>query len=236
MRMKVLAIETTGERAELAVVDADGVVAALTFRHQMALSRRLVPRIQSLLEIAELNARELDGIAVSLGPGSFTGIRIGVATAKALALALGLPIAGVPTLDAIAEATAAVPGTVLCALIAARMGEVYAALYEATRDRPIRRTEETLLSMEELESVLAVHGGPIRFAGEIEPYREMLESRFGGATVGGAYGTRPRAETVGELARTRLRENRGDDPMTLAPIYVRPSAAEARWRETSCPS
>src|SRR5260370_8167051 len=98
--MKLLAIETTGDVADLAVVDEGGMSATLAFRHRMELSRRLVPRLQELLSLAGLEAADLDAIAVSLGPGSFTGVRIGLATSNALALALDRPIAGVPTLPA----------------------------------------------------------------------------------------------------------------------------------------
>src|SRR5437879_577282 len=153
--MNVLAIETTGDPADLAVVDEAGAVAALAFRHRTELSRLLVPRLRLVLEMARLGARDLDGIAVSLGPGSFTGVRIGVSTAKALALALDRPIFGVPTLDALAAAEAPPPGTLVCPLVRSSAGEVFAGVYRAVPGGIERCANEMLVPAEELEAKLA---------------------------------------------------------------------------------
>jgi tRNA threonylcarbamoyladenosine biosynthesis protein TsaB len=234
--MILLALETTGDVAEIAITDESGVAASLTFRHGMDLSRLLVPRIALALEMARRAVRDLEGIAVSLGPGSFTGIRIGVATAKALALALDRPIAGVPTLDALAASVAAPPGTLVCPIIDARAGEVYAAVCRATPDG-IRRCEGPMqLAIDALATKLAAFSGSVRFAGDTRAYQEALAERFGEAALLGAERAQPAAEVIARLARARLQAGDADDRMTLAPLYVRPSAAEARWKEAACPT
>jgi tRNA threonylcarbamoyladenosine biosynthesis protein TsaB len=232
--MNVLAIETTGELAELAVLDGSGLVATLGFRHRMELSRVLVPRIQTVLELARFTRGDLDGIAVSLGPGSFTGVRIGVATAKALALALDRPLVGVPTLDALAANAVASADTLICPLVRSQSDEVYAGLYRAGAAGLTRVWDEVLLPITALLVKLATPDRSVLFTGSTELHRGLLVEQFGERAVLEAGAARPRAETVGRLARTRLLAGSSDDRMNLSPRYVRPSAAEARWEETAC--
>jgi len=99
-----LGIETSTPTASIALMDDENLIAEVLFSGQMNLAEQLAPRIKELLAHEGVRLAGLDGIAVSLGPGSFTGLRIGVATAKALAHAVGLPLVGVPTADAVAEA------------------------------------------------------------------------------------------------------------------------------------
>jgi tRNA threonylcarbamoyladenosine biosynthesis protein TsaB len=238
--MTILAIETTGPRAEVAVVDDAGVVASMAFQHRMELSRLLMPRIDATLEMAGMTLAELDGIAVSLGPGSFTGIRIGVVTAKALAWAAGRPLAGVPTLEALAAAEVASPETLICAVVPARADELYAALYQragggAGVGRPTRaadavttRAAPTVLTIDQLAARLAGYPGPVLLAGDAPEAAERLLSALGPRALARRPPAGPAAAWVAEMGRQRLAAG-GDDPATLAPLYVRPSAAVAKW-------
>jgi hypothetical protein len=109
-------------------------------------------------------------------------------------------------------------------------------LYRSGTEGVTRVLDEVLLPITALKEKLPAHEGPILFTGYTGPHQELLEQQFGEGTVAGAGEARPRAETVGRLARARLLAGSSDDRMNLAPIYVRPSAAEARWEEAACPS
>lgn len=222
--MSLLAIETTGPLAEAAVVDAEGAIASLAFRHRMDLAKRLLPYVEAALEMAGAALRDLEGIAVSLGPGSYTGIRIGVVTAKALAYAAGLPLAGVPTLEALAaEADAAAPGRsaqrLICALVPARAGEYYTGLYQHADGGLRTRAAATVMPLEALSERLARYPGAVLLAGDASAAFERLAAALGPRLLArGAPG--PLAPWVAALGRQRLIEG-GDDPATLAPLYVR---------------
>jgi tRNA threonylcarbamoyladenosine biosynthesis protein TsaB len=221
--MKILAIETTGARAEIAVVDAGEVAAAVVFRHRMDLAQHLMPRIDMALQMAGLSLGDLGGIAVSLGPGSFTGIRIGVVTAKALAFAGGIPLAGVPTLAAVAAAEIAPPEALLCAVIPAREEELYAALYQRVDGELITRAAPMVVSVDELAERLARYPGPIFLAGDAPEAAARLTASLGARALTRRELPPLIAPWLASLARARLAEG-GDDPATLAPLYVRAAA------------
>src|SRR5690242_19383342 len=126
--MRVLALETSTLAGGVALMDGERLVAEYVLDVGVTHSERLLAVIDRVLADARWAPRDLEGLAVSIGPGSFTGLRVGVSTVKGLAWALGLPIAAVPTLDAMA---AAVPSSAwpVCPILTARRGEVYASLY-----------------------------------------------------------------------------------------------------------
>jgi len=226
--MRILAIETTGPRADVAVVDGEGVVASTAFRHRMELSRLLMLRIDATLAMAGLTLAELDGIAVSLGPGSFTGIRIGVVTAKALAWAAGRPLVGVSTLEALAAAELASPETLICAVAPARADELYAGLYQRSDGTLVTRAAPTVLTIDQLAARLAGYPGPVLLAGDAPEAAERLLTSLGPRALTRRSPAGPSAAAVAAVGRQRLADG-GDDPLTLAPLYVRPSAAVAKW-------
>ncbi|HSR10897.1 MAG TPA: tRNA (adenosine(37)-N6)-threonylcarbamoyltransferase complex dimerization subunit type 1 TsaB, partial [Thermodesulfobacteriota bacterium] len=143
--MIVLALETATLAGSVALVDAgDGetgrrIIGENTLSNPETHSARLMPGIDRLLKEASLTIRDIGGIAVSIGPGSFTGLRIGVATAKGLAYALGIPVAGVPTLDALAATRPFSPDPV-CPVLDARKKEVYAALFRCNGAGGLEKT------------------------------------------------------------------------------------------------
>ncbi len=129
--MLTLAIETSGMSGGIALSHGPSPVAEFFLSSRETHSRRLMPSIMWLLERASVSMPDLKCVAVSLGPGSFTGLRIGLSTARGLALALGIPLAGVPTFDALAANIPAVPGMLLCPVADARKYQVYTACYRA---------------------------------------------------------------------------------------------------------
>ena len=134
--MRVLGIETATSIASVGIVDADHVAAEQTLPMRGNHARTLLPLIDEVLAAAGMGVRDLGLLAVSIGPGSFTGLRIGLSVAKGLALATGLPVSGVPTLEAYARRAGPRPG-LLCPVLDARKGEVYAAAFRWSGDEPV---------------------------------------------------------------------------------------------------
>lgn len=226
--MRVLGIETSGDAVSVAVAGAEGVQAELLFRHGMELSRTLQPRIEEVLQVAGMAIGDVEGIAVSIGPGSFTGLRIGVTAAKSLAWALNVPVAGIPTLEAIAAEHPAPPRALVCALQSASATDVFAALFQWNMGRLEPRAEEMLAPVGDLLSHLAMTPLEVVLVGQLGPHRAALLEALKSRAVLTPEDMLPRAGTVARLGRERLLSGRADSLHDLAPRYLRPSAAEAR--------
>jgi len=219
--MRVLALETSTLAGGVALVDGERLVAEYVLDVSVTHSERLMAAVDRVLGDARWSPRDLEGLAVSIGPGSFTGLRIGVSTAKGLALALGLPIAAVPTLDAMA---AAVPWPALpvCPVLQARRGEIYTSLYRHDGDGLRREWEYLALPPEELASrltapTLLIGDGA---AGIESPHARLLPPPR----------RVPSPACVGVLGRERLRLGETVGASDLVPLYLRPSQAELRRR------
>ncbi len=230
--MLVLGLDTATRGCAAGLVDAGGLVGdilwALPERHSVALA----PTVERLLREAGASPADLDGVAVGLGPGSFTGVRIGVSFAKAMAYGLGRPLAGVSTLDALALNAAGAAGLV-CAALDARRQNLFAALYQpgAGASWPSRLAGPWFVSVTDLlERLAAGAPGPVAFVGDgALRHAGRIERRLGDAArVMPEPVAWPRGWAVAALGRTRLEGGRGDDPLTLSPLYLRPSEAERR--------
>jgi tRNA threonylcarbamoyladenosine biosynthesis protein TsaB len=219
--MRVLALETSTLAGGVALVDGERLVAEYVLDVSITHSERLMAAVDRVLGDARWAPRDLEGLAVSIGPGSFTGLRIGVSTVKGLALALGLPIAAVPTLDAMA---AAVPWPALpvCPVLQARRGEIYTSLYRHDGDGLRREWEYLALPPEELAARLTA---PTLLVGD------------GAAGIESPHARRlpaprrvPSPACVAVLGRERLRLGETVGAAELVPLYLRPSQAELRRR------
>ena len=153
--MKILVIDTSPLIGSVAVIDGDNLVAEHTLNIVQAHSSRLMPAIDGILKWSDITADTLDGCAVGIGPGSFTGIRIGVATIKSLCYALDKPIVGVSTLEAIAYNLRWTNG-IICPLLDARRSEVYGAIFQGGSEWQ-RLSEDLCLSIEALLDRLDPH-------------------------------------------------------------------------------
>lgn len=225
--MRVLGIETSGDVTGVAVVDEKGVLAELSFRHALQLSRFLLTRTQQVLAMAGIRASELDGVAVSIGPGSFTGLRIGVTAAKTLAYATGTPVVGVPTLEALALETPAPASALVASLMSASSTEVFAALYQWSGGRLEPRAEELMLPAAELSQRLARTPLDVVMSGVIGPHRELFAATGSRLTLAQEDRT-PRPATIAAYGRRKLLAGETEPVHSLAPRYLRLSAAEAR--------
>src|SRR5713226_2055195 len=138
--MKLLGVESATLSGGVALLDGDRLLGEITLNIAITHSERLLSAVDRLLADCGLAPSDLEGLAVSVGPGSFTGLRVGLATVKGLAMALGLPVAPVPTLDALACNLPFADATV-CPLLDARKGEVYCSLYRWREDRMERQCD-----------------------------------------------------------------------------------------------
>lgn len=231
--MRILSLDTATPVTGAALWADGRLVSELIVNSGYDHSRSLLRMIDAVLLQGNMAAAELDGIAVTIGPGSFTGVRIGLATAKGLALALQIPVIGIPTLDALAFPMNGMDH-LICPLLNARKGEVYAALYEAGPEMPTRLTDYQALSPEALvaqcRGALSRTHGKMIFIGDGFPvFREVIEQALGEAVIAlpGALGL-PRIAAVAELAAHRLAAGEIDDIFGLCPIYVRASEAEIK--------
>lgn len=227
--MRILGIDTATYCGGIGLIDDDAVVAEYAFHRDETPSAQLVPSIEALLKEARLDLGGIDGMAISLGPGSFTGLRVGLSAVKGLALAIERPVAGVPTLDALA---AQLPPTTaqICPIVDARKGEVYTALYKQGKNGNV----EQLIPYQVLPPARLLEALPLQetvFVGdEVEVYGELIVERLGDKALFAPPHLRClRGTTVAELGLRRLMHGEGDDIASLAPIYVRPSDAEITW-------
>lgn len=229
--MKCLALDTTTDICSIAVAEDERLLGEYDFAHAMDLSQRLMPNIVSLLKDSGLEVKDVQGIGVSLGPGSFTGLRIGITTAKTLAQVLKVPIAGVVTLDLLAHQFDYLPETLICPLIKVRKDEVYYAFYQANLGSLERLSEYDSGPVQDLvhssplthHSSLIICGDGAKVSAPI--LKEVLGDRLVLAPDWLSY---PRASILAKLAYDMILREETADPISLVPFYIRKSAPEHR--------
>lgn len=230
--MYVLGIEAATPVASVAVVTEGKIISERMVNNRRTHSVNLLPMVRDTLLDAGVDKRELSGIAVSIGPGSFTGLRIGMSTARTLAQVLQLPVAGVPTLDALAYPLEGYSG-IVCPLLNARKSEVYAAIYKNSETGQACLQPAFATSVEQLSKQLLLFSEQITFLGDgVDEYRGLLHKLMGGrARFAPDCTSFPRGAAVAELGLLMFKSGAGQDPMTLLPHYVRQSEAEIKWQE-----
>ncbi len=220
--MNILAFDTSISMGSVALFNDSGHQGEIIFNEQGKHSEHLMEQLDFLLKSAGLPLDKIDGFAVTVGPGSFTGLRIGITVAKTLAMANGKKIIGINTLDLLAHGVGNTGGWI-CSLIDAYRGEVYAALYEANPDGPEKVGGDWLIKPEELINKLC---GPTTFTGQIEiPDIKKLAYP---CTYAPAYLCYPRASVAAEVCYRCFQNGEGIDPQELQPNYIRRSDAEEK--------
>ncbi len=190
--MRILAFESSALAASVAYC-RDGELVASAFQASgLTHSRTLLPMAQTLLANAGLTMEDVDLLAVSHGPGSFTGLRIGVSLVKGLAFERGLPCVGVSTLEALANCMPR-RDAVLCAVMDARAGQVYHANFDLTDEKPVRLCADRAVTVAQLRGELAALGRPVLLAGdgahllagagEVMPENLRLQTAYGVARL-----------------------------------------------------
>jgi len=223
--MLFLGIETSTSWGSLALAEGDRVLAEWDLNLSQTHSERLLPGLAHMFVSTGIDINQIDVITVAIGPGSFTGLRIGLTTAKALALATAKPIVGIPTLDVLAENVLTFPALV-CPALDARKGEIFAAFYRKEIPGRSRRVSE-YLSLRP-EALLERMEEPTLFLGDgALLYRDRLLSRSSQeicfAPLEYNY---PRATALCRLAQHKYAVEGGDRARDLRALYVRASDAE----------
>ncbi|MBM7583095.1 tRNA threonylcarbamoyladenosine biosynthesis protein TsaB [Caldicoprobacter guelmensis] len=228
--MRVLAVETSSAVISVAIVDEHRLLAEYILNQERNHSMKLMPIVEEVLEESLLAFNDIDVFAVAHGPGSFTGLRIGVATVKGLAQALKKPVVGVSTLDGLAFNLAYAQG-LICPIMDARRAQVYTSVYRWS-ENGLKRLEEYLaVSVEKLIELLGKWDEPVHFCGDgIFAYRSIIEAQMGGRAIFvPPTHALQRASSIAWLALERALTGDTQTYWELQPFYLRKSQAEQRF-------
>jgi tRNA threonylcarbamoyladenosine biosynthesis protein TsaB len=232
--MKILAIDTSTMSCSTAIIDRGAVRAELTTINKQTHSKHLMTMIDTVCTMSGIKMAEMDGFAVTIGPGSFTGLRIGISTIKGLAWSLAKPVVGISSLAALAWQCAPVP-YLICPLLDARKHEVYAGRYRYSAGKLIKDGDELV------SAPLAVIDDirePCVFLGSgAALYRKEISNKLGELSI---FAERRkdhiRASAIAELSVQRFVNHRADEAASLVPHYIRKSDAELTWQNKRNPT
>ena len=232
--MKILAIDSSGLVASVAVLEDDVLLASYTVDYKKTHSQTLLPMLDEICRMISLEPSDIDAVAVAAGPGSFTGLRIGSATAKGIALALDCPVIEVPTLAGMAFSLYNAKG-LICPIMDARRNQVYNGLYEWKNLKLAALCDQRALGVDELAEELnriANPEGTILLGDGVAVYREALDRLL---TVPYSYApahvSRQRAASVGAYGLVLFGEGRYTSAAGHKPVYLRKSQAEREREE-----
>jgi tRNA threonylcarbamoyladenosine biosynthesis protein TsaB len=227
--MLILGIETATQVASVGITCNREVVAEESLRERVNHTETLLPLIGRVLEQAGVTLPEIEGIGVSIGPGSFTGLRIALGTVKGFAYATGQKVIGVPTLDALAYTVSKWEG-LICPLLDARKGEIYAALFRRDTEGNLRKVlpDHALAPQLILEQITE----PCVFLGDgVVTYGELIRQHCGANAHVLPFTTHhPRGAIIAQMAWERLQTGSVDDIQSLVPTYVRSPEAVVKQR------
>jgi tRNA threonylcarbamoyl adenosine modification protein YeaZ len=222
--VRVLGIDTATRHASIGICEDNEILVEKTERQVASHAALILPLVDTVLREARLDVDQLDAVAVSAGPGSFTGLRIGLSVAKGLACATAARLVGVSTLEALAR-TVVDRGGLIWTLLDARKGEVYAASFEASDGKLRRLTDDRVTVAEEIVALLP---STCTIVGDVEArYGELLRGRAGSGLrflPFNEFG--PRGGIVATMGACAVRQGRAVDPTVFEPAYIRRAEAE----------
>ncbi|MCD8104544.1 MAG: tRNA (adenosine(37)-N6)-threonylcarbamoyltransferase complex dimerization subunit type 1 TsaB [Lachnospiraceae bacterium] len=225
--MKILAIDSSGLVASVAVAEDDTLLAEYTVNYKKTHSQTLLPMMDEVTRMIDLDLQSLDAIAVAGGPGSFTGLRIGSATAKGLGLALDLPLVSVPTVDALAWNLYGFSGNI-CPMMDARRSQVYTGIYSFEAGEFVTKRPQEPMAVADILQAVNDLGQDVIFLGDGVPvYREMILKQVAVPyQFAPAHLNRQRAASVAVLAMQYYKEGKIQTADEHKPEYMRLSQAE----------
>lgn len=232
--MKILGIDSSGLVASVAIVAEENMVAEYTLNHKKTHSTTLMPMLSEVVKTSETDLEAIDAIAIAVGPGSFTGLRIGSSTVKGLAYALNKPIVPVSTTAALAYNLYGFSG-VIAPIMDARRNQVYNGLYSFEKGQFVELEKERALGIEELiiELEEKYSDQEVVFLGDgVEPYQKIIEDRMKGKHFyAPAHLSKQRAGSVAVLGKMYYNEGVKESAFSHTPIYLRLSQAERERKE-----
>ncbi|MDO4649141.1 MAG: tRNA (adenosine(37)-N6)-threonylcarbamoyltransferase complex dimerization subunit type 1 TsaB [Eubacteriales bacterium] len=230
--MKVLALDSSGIVASVAIVDEQNLLAEYTVNYKKTHSQTLLPMLDEIVKMTELDLESIDGICVAAGPGSFTGLRIGSATAKGLGLALKKPLVPIPTVEALAYNLFDTKG-LICPIMDARRSQVYTGIYRFENHKLVTVKDQMAVSIQELIEILKEMDEEVTFLGDGVPvFASIIEEALEGkAAFAPVHLSRQRAGAVGALGILRMKEGKTESAMEHRPEYLRVSQAERERAE-----
>ena len=224
--MKIMAFDTSAKTASVCVAEDGALLGELNTNTKFTHSQTLLPMAQSLLNCLSLSFSDMDCFAVSTGPGSFTGLRIGIGAVKGLAYGLNRPCAGVSTLDALSRNLSGADG-IVCPVMDARCGQVYTALFESTPGTIVRTTEDMAISIEELSKRLQKEKKNVFLVGDgAELCYNNLKDRVCHVYLASNALRYQRASGVAAAAERLAASGQTVPAARLVPVYLRLPQAE----------
>lgn len=227
--MRILGIDTSTMTGSVAIVEDERLVAEEILSVDVTHSERVIQSVDMVIKGARLSFSDIDGFGVAIGPGSFTGLRIGVAAVKGFVFSTNKPMVGVSSLLALAYNLAS-SSKAVAAVIDARRGEVYLGVYRFTNWVPEEVLKDTVLSPQAaLDAVSRIEDDVVFVGDGIYLMREMIEGRFGRSAIPPAPFRLPRASNVAWIAASKMMKGEVDDPMSIRLNYIRKSDAEIKF-------
>ena len=229
--MRILALDSSGLVATVAIVEDDQTIAEYTVNYKKTHSQTLLPMLDEIVKMTEFDLDTIDAIAVAGGPGSFTGLRIGSATAKGLGFALNKPLIHVPTVDGMAYNLFGCTG-LICPMMDARRNQVYTGIYRFEQEFEIVE-EQMAIAVQELIEKLNAYGEKVTFLGDGVPvYAKQLEEGLKVPySFAPAHVNRQSAAAVGTLGMRYFAEDKTETAREHQPDYLRVSQAERERAE-----
>ena len=236
--MRILAIDSSGLVATVAVVEEENeiskTIAEYTINYKKTHSQTLLPMLDEIVKMTDMDLDKIDAIAVAGGPGSFTGLRIGSATAKGLGLALKKPLIHIPTVDGLAY-NLCYTDRIICPIMDARRNQVYTGIYQMDGDKLQVLEAQMAVGIDELAKKLCTYGKPVIFLGDGVPvHKDRLEKELmtdQDIAFAPTHMNQQRAAAVGMLGIQYYKEGKTETAMEHKPDYLRVSQAEREREE-----
>lgn len=230
--MKILGIDSSGLVASAAIADEKNIIAEFTVNNKQTHSQTLLPMIEKVVDMSGIELEQIDAIAIAAGPGSFTGLRIGSATAKGIGLALKKPVLSVPTLEGLAYRVSVFEG-IICPIMDARRNQVYTGIYRMENGNLVCLSEQKAVDIHEIMEELEKYDEKVIFLGDgVEVQRETIEKEFKHPyCFAPVHLSKQSAAAVAVLGEVYFNEGKAESAAEHKPIYLRKSQAEREREE-----
>lgn len=222
--MRVLGIETSTRSGSVAIIDGDTILGEILLNVGPSHSEKLLPMVDWLLREAGMKRNDIEGIAVSSGPGSFTSLRVGISTARGMAFSLGIPVVGVSSLEVLSRNLLHTPYAI-CPIIDARRKQVYAAFFRCIGDEPIRLKDDCLINPVELMETISE--GTIFVGSGAVLYRDLIEKSLGDTAMFCTSSFNfPKASHCAQIGMSKMNSAKEGEISQFSPQYLSRADAE----------